>query len=342
MKLCRVLLSGLLITSSFILSTSNHGVYYTELKALKKAPATKQIFDEDAHFELSRIQCDITIYKNLTSFQRFVRGAFLSLDVIIVTPETLPRLYEYVDGICKNAHIATPTVFLTRQDGFFNAAAQKLLMSTGGIVIGQKLLHDLSDDAVEAIVAHEIGHIKHNHINKGLALVPVTIAVMAGLFVAFIKKTNAIREVSNEIIIDGVPTIEIISQVYAGLYVSAVAASLIPGLVINKRFEKEADEFACKNDKSKGIIEFFELILQKDQLREEEFTAIYELLQQNKSQLSFDDYFDLIIRYYMAKAGHLYGKAYKYIYYNTFIGAHPSPEARIAAAKEYLATHTTA
>ena len=49
MKFCRVLLSGLLITSSFIsFAASDYGVYYTELKAFKKAPSTKEVFDEDA------------------------------------------------------------------------------------------------------------------------------------------------------------------------------------------------------------------------------------------------------------------------------------------------------
>jgi Zn-dependent protease with chaperone function len=337
MKFCKVLLSGLLITSSFISSANNHGVYYTELKALKNAPSTKQIFDEDAHFELSRIQCDVTIYKNLTPFQRFVRSAFLSLDVIVVAPETLPKLYEYVDGICKKANIATPTVFLTRKDGFLNAAAQKLLMSTGGIVIGQKLLHDLSDDAIEAIVAHEIGHIKHNHINKLLVLSVFTM-------ILYYKLCGSLS-LDKVTILSSDTSLEICSKIgslVAKKYALLTSLFLLPSLIVNKRFEKEADEFACKdNDKSNGLIEFFELILQKDQLREEEFTAIYELLQQNKSQLSFDDYyFDLIIRYYTAKAGHLYSKARKYIYHNTFLGAHPSPESRIAAAKQYLATHT--
>lgn len=313
MNLSKVLLSGLLITSSLSASTNNHGVYYNELKALKKAAATKEMFDEDAHSGLATIQRDIITYKNLTFFQRFVRSTFLCLDVVIVTPETMPKLYGYVDDICQKANITTPTVFITRKDGFFNAFAQKILMSSGAILIGQKLM--LSDGALEGVIAHEIGHVKHNHVNKMIALGLVDWVV----YFALVKLLSENSKISD-------------SRALFAWYVS----SLVSPAIINKRFEKEADAFACDNGKSEGIIQFFELILEKEALREEEFVAISELLQQNRSDLSLWNNMTLGLRYYMAKFGHNFGKAYKYVYYNTFLGAHPSPEARIEAAKKYL------
>ena len=327
------ILSGLLITSHMMVSAGNHGIYYSELKALKKASATKEMFDEDAHFGLATIQRDIAIYKNLTGFQRFVRDTFLKFDVIIVTPETLPKLYEYVDGICKKAQIVTPTIFITRQDGFFNAAAQKLLMSSGAIIIGQKLMHDVSDDALEAIVAHEIGHIKHNHVNKTLALITLSVALYFGL--CELLDLNGVMVSSLDTPSERFATV---GGLVAKQYAVLTGCLLMPSLIINKYFEKQADEFACKdNDKSEGLIKFFELLLQKEELREEEFVTIYNLLQENKANLTFSDYyFDLIIRYYMAKFGHNIGKVRKYIYHNTFLGAHPSHQARIDAAKQYL------
>lgn len=315
-----------------MVSAGNHGVYYSELKAYKKAPATKEMFDEYAHSGLARIQSDITIYKNLTSFQRFVRSGFLGLDVILVTPDTLPKLYEYVDGICKKADIATPTIFVTRHDGFFNAFAQKLFASTGGIIIGQKLMHEVSDEALEAIVAHEIGHIKHNHVNKILGLMAMSYLLYRLLCKAL--DLESVRVYSSETEAEKFLKL-------GGLIAKKVAVLqgclLLPPLVINKQFEKEADAFACDNGKSEGIVEFFEFILGKEQLREEEFVAIHNLLQQNKVDLTFSDYyFDLMPRYYLEKFGHNIDKARRYIYHNTFLGAHPSPEARIAAAQKYL------
>lgn len=323
MKSVSLLLSGLFAINCVIIATdSPHGRYYAELEALKKASETQLMFNEDAHQGLAEIQRDITTYKNLTSFQRFVRSIFLALDVVMITPETMPLLYSYIDGICKKADIATPSIFVTRKDGFFNAFAQKLLMSTGGIVIGQKLMQELSDDALEAVVAHEIGHITHNHINKLLGLSLIENSIFIGMMIKIMQDFD--RD-DNKF------------KLYAQLYAAYFITSLISPLIINKRFEKEADQFACANGKAQGIIEFFELMLKKDQLREEEFTIIYQLLQQNKANLAASDYYELIARYYLARAGHLFIDFYKTVYHGTFIGAHPSPQARIAAAKKYLA-----
>ncbi len=332
MKFFQILLSGMVVLFQvpFIAAetTNNHGVYYQELKTFKKSPQTKEIFDEDAHYGLSTIQSDIITFKNLTYFQRMVRAAFLALDVVVVTPETMPLLYSYVDGICKKAHIETPTIFITRRKGFFNAAAQKLLMSSGGIVIGQKLMKESSDEALEAIVAHEIGHIKHNHVNKILAL-----SVLNHILFLTLSYKLGLLEINVAETKKGI-TVNDLGKFYA----LKVILSYLPSLIINKRFEKQADEFAYKvNGKGAGIIEFFELILKKEQLREEEFVSVYALLQENKDNISSSDYYDLIMRYYLAYAGHSFKKFYTKVYHETFVGAHPSHQSRIDAVKKYMA-----
>ena len=47
MKLFSILVSGLLVSSQFIISGGSDSVYYQEFKALKKAPITRGLFDED-------------------------------------------------------------------------------------------------------------------------------------------------------------------------------------------------------------------------------------------------------------------------------------------------------
>jgi Zn-dependent protease with chaperone function len=337
----KFLLLSVFVASS-LLSANYYGTYYQEFKALKSNQATKELFDKDAHAILSTIQRDIDIFKNLTFFQRFIRNVFLNLDVIIVTPQILPKLYAYVERVCQKANIPVPTIFVTRGDGFFNAFAQKLFASTGGIVIGKKLMHDVSDDALEAVIAHEIGHIKYNHINKILALNAAII--FGGYIILRLLGIDGVISLSSNIKLSKHSEIDYLlkkQQIFFRSLLVLYLVAIIRSLIINKQFEKEADEFACKeNGKSKGIIDFFELILKKEQLREEEFVVIYELLQKNKTELSFMDYYcGLIIRYYMAKFGHWYTKVCKNIYHNTFLGDHPSPEKRIEAAKQYMRCH---
>lgn len=338
MKLSTVFLSGLLISSRLIASEGNHGVYYAELQAFKEAPNTKALFNEDAHPELVAIQRDITIYKALTPMQRLAQFILLSLDVIVVTPDNLPLLYACVDQICKKGDVIMPVVFVTRKKSFFNAFALKLLKSNGGIVIGQELMCNMSDEALEAIVAHEIGHIKHNHNNKLLALnasLFAAVAVMCQcLKPGFLKKVPLPRPFSDVEIgrfARELFTLEL--KLETIFFVSSVIAAFI----INKRYEKEADEFACRTiGKSAGLIEFFEYFLKKDQLREDEFAITHNMIQQSKINLP-DEYYEFVLRYYVAKGGHNMFNAYKKLYYNTFWGAHPSNQARIDAAKEYLA-----
>src|SRR5579871_6779257 len=110
MKHAFLFLSGLFaIISITIAADAPHGRYYAELESFKKASESRLMFDEDAHQGLAKIQRDIITYKNLTSFQRFVRSIFFALDVVMVTPETMPLLYTYIDDICKKTCIATPS-----------------------------------------------------------------------------------------------------------------------------------------------------------------------------------------------------------------------------------------
>lgn len=325
-----IVLSAIFVTTAVVIGADNQqGRYYAELQNFTQAPDARMMFDEDAHQGLAAIQRDVITYKNLTPFQRFVRTTFEQCDVVLVTPETMPLLHGYVDSLCKKAHIQTPTVFITRRDGFFNAFAQKILMSSGGILIGQKLLKELSDDALEAVVAHEIGHVKHNHINKMLALSIITATALVGIM-QMTSSLQAYVPDEQELLQGNV------LQWLVKMSLVCTVSELLQSLIINKRFEKEADAFACNNGKARGIIEFFELILKKDQIREEEFVVISDLLAKNKAQLNSNDYYTLLGRYYMAKAGHCFTNAYKKLYYDTFYGAHPSPQARIEKAKEYL------
>ena len=327
MKLLRnSLVPVLMFCSSFSLAAQQQEfIYRQELKDFKNIPQYKTVFNEDSNIVLRAVNRDVEIYKQLTPLERLARFVFLALNVVVVTPETMPKLYSYVNDLCLTHDVALPTIFLTIDEkGFFNAAAQKLLTSTGGIVIGQELLNKTTDAELEAVIAHEIGHIKYNHVNRMIAIsLGSYIAVRAALNHCL----NPVSVHSRTYVMDS------ISRVYVTLALS----NLISNCIINKRFEKEADEFAYKvAGHGPGLIEFFEHLEAREESYQQDFVTTAQLLTENKSKLETLDYMDLCMGYYLAKFGNSLMNGAKWVYHNTPLGAHPAHEVRIAAAQAYL------
>lgn len=300
-------------------------VYVEEFKAFKNSADYQLIFKKDANLALQIIERDIENCKHLSWFQRFVRSTFLSFDAIVVSPKTMPKLYAYIDSICKKAEIKTPTIFLTREKCFFNAMAEKLLISSGAILIGQKLLLETSPQELEAVAAHEIGHIVYNHVNKKKAI-NILNALAAVTAINYLTKNNEARTVEKSII----------EGIIVGITAGNIANYITP-LIINKRFEKQADEFAYKfMNKGNGLIEFCQHLEKMTNDEDQDFNHTREMLTKSKPEIGLYSYAGLSTIYYLAKFEHILSKAYRWLYHNTPFGEHPSPEARIKATQDYL------
>jgi Zn-dependent protease with chaperone function len=328
----KIMLLTIMALFSIPLSAGNKkaSIYRDELKAFKKSADSELMFSEDANQSLVHIQRSIEISKELGFFSKLARFMFMGLDPVIVKPSTMPQLYGYIDGVCKKSNIATPTIFITSdKHGFFNAFASKLFATTGGIIVEQKMIYETSELELEAVLAHEIGHIKHNHINKAIA---ISLLSTLGAYLATAGGIELYRKLSET---QDMPYTE--AQVTLKSQATLLAAIFLPKFIINKRFEKEADLFACQQDKAEGVIEFFEDILDREANYDKDFDNVYALIKGSKSQISTFDYFGFWVGYYLAKGGHHIDKVVKYLYHNTPLGDHPSHEARIDAVKEYLA-----
>lgn len=309
---------SLLSFASYAKSTHE---YRQEFENFKNSPRYEAIFNENAPRGMSNLQARIETGKELSVFQRFVRNIFFLLEPVTINATTMPKLYSYADTICKNQHITTPTIFITRditaKQGMFNAMAQKLLMSSGAIVIGQKMLLEASDAELEAVIAHELGHITYNHVNKQILLAYISIIPARFLINWFA---------------DGKKWSDFEKAFYSGFL-----ASKISSLIIGKRFEKQADEFAYKVvGKGEGCIELFEDLKNRKQNYDDYYTKTYEILQESKKDLDLFDTVYLTTSYYLKNLNHEINNLYIWLYHNTPMGAHPSPEARIQAVKDYL------
>lgn len=191
-------------------------------------------------------------------------------------------------------------------------------------MIGQEFFYEVSDQEIEAIIAHEIGHIKYNHVNKSI-LVLIQATMLARNLIGKFKRNSMI-----------IHPLEYKARQFA----LCSATRMIHSLIIGKSFERQADEFAYKvMGRGKGFIRFFERMEEEDRKKEADFVETYGIIENSKDNLRLIDRALLKTRYYFALVE---DKAFTWIYHNTRLGAHPSHEERIKAAKKYLAEHPEA
>lgn len=313
---------------TFVGQVYSGDVYKQELAALITKPDVNYIFDKKVDPAFAWLHKDIESYKELSYTQRIARFPFILSDAMIVTHQKMPNLYAYIDALCKKNNIATPTIFVSTKKSIFNAFAAKLFTSTGAILICQKLLMESSDRELEAVIAHEIGHIKHNHTNKTLLLNIGLFIPIWGCIHYLSKKSNCSQNVAN---------------FFIKTMMADLSASWISNLIINKRFEKQADEFACNQaGQAPGLIEFCEHLEKQelDQEKQYEQDCLYtqKVLEDNKPHLSDDNYAALSQQFDGIKFQYKLMNWYKWLYYNTPYGAHQSHQVRIAAAQKYVSS----
>jgi len=303
-----------------------NNVYKDEFKVFKKSEKYKFIFDKKAPMILKNIQRDTAMCKHWKT-SRWGELLVTILQAVIVTPETMPEFYNYIHDMCKRHNMRMPAVFVTTRKGFFNALAQKMFATSGVIIIGQDLVLETSDATLEGIVAHEMGHVKYEHINKTLALYFTLAASMVGAlryYNVFDQKMYGMND---------------FVRGYSEGIIASIFAQTVSQLLIGKRFEKQADEFAYKEmNRGEGLAQFFEKIQQMEKKVDQDFDDTYAFLQDSKVDIDGGDYSNLMLRYYLAKLDHKISKGFRWLYHNTRFGPHPSPEERIKTIREYMAT----
>lgn len=227
----------------------------------------------------------------------------------------MPTLYQYVKNTCTQQDMRMPTIFITRDKttflGFSTAHSDstKLLTSSGAILIGQDLLLETSQKALEAAIAYELAHIKFNHQNKYWFKDYIT-PLLAGPIAATLFPNRVARA-------------------------TPVIAFILPRILIGKRFEKQADAFVYKTmNNAHGLIELCQYYQRKKQKTEDDYTDTYTFL--TKADINFIHYIAGMLAYYPNYIGHQFSNMYDWFCYNTLLKPYQSNEARIKTAQEYL------
>ena len=300
----------LLFGWSFVCMTAlGKDIYWREFQALKKNPSYAMIFDSDMS-PLAQVGArEIENIKKVDQWSRLVRPVIGMAGAIIVDKNTMPALYAYVDTLCKSTRIETPIVAVIAHKGIFNAFASKILENSGTIVLSHDLLKECPDEEVEGVIAHEIGHIKYNHINKCLAL-------------------NCVRLLA-------------LSQLYRYSVLTGfkcfLAYVFAPYLLVGKKFEWEADNFACKDAlKAKGLIHFFERVQYKEEKLDHDLDKLEAVIAQTAPTVKPEAQVEMWTTYRVLQKFNSMIKSLVWLYHETPLGAHPRTALRIENAKRIM------
>lgn len=110
------------------------------------------------------------------------------------------------------------------------------------IVIYDTLMEQLTTEEIVGVLAHEIGHYKHNHIVKGIISSLITNLLMFFLF-GLVLDSQAIAEAAGA----SVPSFHINLMVFSLIYTPVSEVLSVVDNIISRRNEWQADEFARAN-----------------------------------------------------------------------------------------------
>ncbi len=255
-------------------------------------------------------------YKNI--FSNWQKEAYGSAYTVA---NDLPKLHKFVEDICSKNNISKPFIVIPPLEGVTNAAAGKLFCENGVIFIFPGMINNTNDEELEAIIAHEIGHIKHNHINKSLAFsMPTMLCSIAAYSyliphcMEYFNLLETMSEKNQKMILKEAPKIVML--------LSVITHALLKKIIIGKKFEQQADKFAMDHGHANGIKTF---MTKYDNT--ESFSETLKYIEDNKASLSRHDYDEFMRLWKLAEAQNNS---------HEFWDEHPTMRDRVKAAEEYL------
>ncbi len=97
--------------------------------------------------------------------------------------EQAPEYYEIVERLCEKAHIPFPKLYILDDNGM-NAFATGRNYTHSAVAVTKGLLQKMTLDEVEAVIAHELSHVK-NYDMRTMAVVSIlvgAISIIADLY----------------------------------------------------------------------------------------------------------------------------------------------------------------
>jgi len=158
-----------------------------------------------------------------------------------LTPIDNEELKERITALAKNAKIKVENVFkfdMSKNTKKANAAFTGL-GKTKRIILGDTLLDNFSDDEIETVIAHELGHYKKKHIVKNIIFGTITSFLTLFLIALLYKSALSWFGFESITTIAALPLLALCSML-----IGLIQTPL--GNILSRRYEYQADEYAVK------------------------------------------------------------------------------------------------
>ncbi|HEV2295974.1 MAG TPA: M48 family metallopeptidase [Tepidisphaeraceae bacterium] len=168
-----------------------------------------------------------------------------ALLVLIFAPEILRRvlhtqplpaspLRDRLENLCRRANLRYREILLWRtENNMGNAAVMGLLPRVRYILLSDLLLESMRDEQIEAVFAHEVGHVVHRHMGWYVVFFVILTLAMTGASATLINHFAWVQLP---------PWLPPELLVMAG----SVAAFLLMFGFLSRNFERQADVFAAR------------------------------------------------------------------------------------------------
>ena len=201
----------------------------------------------------------IYLWLGLSLFTLFIQMFYTTLIVPLfnkLTPLEDGSLKNKIENYSKEIGYSLSNIFVidgskrsTKANAFFSGIGPKKT-----IALFDTLLEKHTEEELVAVLAHEVGHYKKNHIFQGLVLTIIQIGLMTYLLELCLNSSNLINSLGGEI-----------TSFHLGLIVFSMLFSPIGLLIgvftniLSRKNEYEADKFAKQTYSGKNL----ELALKK-------------------------------------------------------------------------------
>jgi STE24 endopeptidase len=158
-----------------------------------------------------------------------------------LTPIDNEELKERITALAKNAKIKVENVFkfdMSKNTKKANAAFTGL-GKTKRIILGDTLLDNFSNDEIETVIAHELGHYKKKHIVKNIIFGTVTSFLTLFIIAYFYKNLLSWFGFESITKIAALPLLALCSML-----IGLIQTPL--GNILSRKYEYQADEYAVK------------------------------------------------------------------------------------------------